>query len=151
MNVLFDANVIIDLWDSSEDFESSFQAVDIALHRGFGACITTPMAPSIVYLLSARKIMSKREAHAAFGKIMDMFELLDVTAADCRLAHEKGKGDFEDDLIAWAAYRHGVDFIVTRNKRDFAKSPVPALAPQEFADIYRPHDLEYETIDWPET
>lgn len=150
VKVLFDTNVIIDLWDTTGDFESSYQSVDIAFHRGFEASITVTMAPSIVYLLSARKIMSKRDAHKAFGKIMDMFEILDVTAADCRLGHEESKGDFEDDLIAWAAYRHGIDFIVTRNKRDFSKSPVPVLTPKEFVNIYQPADLEYESIDWPE-
>ena len=150
VKVLFDTNVIIDLWDTTGDFESSYQSVDVALHRGFEACITAAMAPSIVYLLSARKIMSKREAHGAFEKIMDMFAILDVTATDCRLGHEEGKGDFEDDLIAWTAYRHGIDFIVTRNKRDFSKSPVPALTPEEFVGIYKPDDLEYETVDWSE-
>lgn len=150
MKVLFDVNVIIDLWDATEDFEGSFQALDVALCRGFDPCITVAMAPSIVYLLSARKIMSRRDVHRAFGKIMDMFEMLDVTAADCRLAHEGGTGDFEDDLIAQAARRHGVDFIVTRNKRDFSKSPVPALAPGEFVKLYKPDHLAYESVDWPE-
>lgn len=138
VKILFDTNVIIDLWDDTEDFEHSYQAVDIALHRGFDACITTSMAPSIAYLLTARKIMSKRKAHDAFGKVMELFEMLDVASVDCRCAHEDGKGDFEDDLIAWVAYRHGVDFIVTRNKRDFSRSPVPALTPGEFVGIYQP-------------
>lgn len=150
MRVLFDVNVIIDLWDCTKDFERSYQAVDIALHRGFDACITTAMTPSIIYLLSARKIMSKQEAHAAFGKIMDMFDFIDVIMSDCRRAHAEGQGDFEDDLIAWTAYRHGIDVIVTRNKRDFKKSPVPAQTPEEFVGIYKPDNLTYELIDWNE-
>ena len=44
MKVLFDTNVIIDLWDATDDFDSSYQAVDIALHRGFAACITSATA-----------------------------------------------------------------------------------------------------------
>ena len=47
-------------------------------------------------------------------------------------AHETLQGDYEDDLIACSAKRNDVDVIVTRNKRDFAKSPVPALTPEEF-------------------
>ena len=34
--------------------------------------------------------------------------------------------DYEDALIAHAAHRHGVDLIVTRDKKGFAASLVPA-------------------------
>lgn len=150
MKVLFDVNVIVDLWERSEDFAPSYQAVDIAFNRKFETCITASMVPSIVYLLSARKILSKREAHWAFGEIMELFDILDTTAADCRLARERGQGDFEDDLISWSAHRCGVDCIVTRNKRDFENSPVPTLTPQEFVDLYKPANIEYGFEKWDE-
>ena len=38
--------------------------------------------------------------------------------------------------------------IVTRNKRDFAKSPVPALTPEEFVSAYKPVDMEYELVEF---
>ena len=54
----------------------------------------------------------------------------------------------EDDLIACSAKRNDVDVIVTRNKRDFAKSPVPALTPEEFVSAYKPVDMEYELVEF---
>jgi hypothetical protein len=39
---------------------------------------------------------------------------------------------FEDALQVSAAQACGADYIITRNGRDFVKSPLPALSPEEF-------------------
>lgn len=147
MKVLFDTNVIVDLWSDTPDFEHSYQAVDVAVACGFSVCLSATSMPSIMYLLPARKLMSRSEAREACGGLLDLFEVLDVTEADCRAAHEHWQRDYEDDLIAWVARRHGVDFIVTRNVSDFAHSPVPAMLPQQFVDLYKPTCLNYEMVD----
>lgn len=144
MKVVFDTNVLVDLWAGTEDFAASFESVDITLLQGFDACFSMSSAPSIAYLLSARKLMSRARANEALSSLLDVLDALDVTSADCKAALANGGGDFEDDLIAWSAKRHGADFIVTRNKWAFRKSPVPALTPQEFADLYRPANVTYE-------
>ncbi|MEF9877236.1 MAG: PIN domain-containing protein [Gordonibacter sp.] len=147
MKVLFDVNVVIDIWGNTDDFAESYQAFDIALFKNFEPCVTSSMAPSIVYLLSARKYLPRKESRDAFGSIMEIAETLDVIDADCRCARESDMADFEDALIAYTAKRHEVDFIVTRNKADFAHSPVPAMTPAEFVGLYRPTCLEYEMVD----
>jgi len=40
--------------------------------------------------------------------------------------------NYEDAVIAIAAKKAKCAYIITRNARDFTKSPVPALAPGEF-------------------
>ena len=39
--------------------------------------------------------------------------------------------DYEDAVAAAAAKKAKCDYIITRNKRDFTNSPVPALTPGE--------------------
>jgi hypothetical protein len=46
--------------------------------------------------------------------------------------------DFEDALQVSAARACGADYIITRNGRDFVKSPLPALSP---GDFLRQHPL----------
>jgi len=41
-------------------------------------------------------------------------------------------GDFEDAAVARAAETMGCRYVVTRNVRDFERSPVPATTPEEF-------------------
>ena len=146
MKVLFDCDAIIDIWGNTEDFFASYASFDTVLSRRFYPCITVTSLVSISYVLEARKFLNRQAARQAISALLKIFEVLDATASDAAFALESDMADFEDALTAFAAKRHEVDFIVTRNKRDFAKSPVPALTPQEFVGIYKPDCLEYEMV-----
>lgn len=40
--------------------------------------------------------------------------------------------EFLDSVQAVSALTEGLDFIVTRDVKDYARSPIPAVSPQEF-------------------
>jgi hypothetical protein len=40
--------------------------------------------------------------------------------------------DYEDALIATCANRNKVDWIISRNTKDFINLPVPAITPEDF-------------------
>ena len=59
-----------------------------------------------------------------------------VPVADCgtgaiAFAARLGMADFEDAMQVAAARACGARFIVTRNARDFRRSPIPAITPAE--------------------
>ena len=67
--------------------------------------------------------------------IRDLLEWADVAhtaRADARLALDLPMPDLEDALQVAAAMACGAQFIVTRNQRDFKKSPVTAVSPDDF-------------------
>ena len=148
MKILFDCNVIIDIWGKTEDFFASYASFDVVLAKGFYPCIAASSMPSIFYVLSARKYLEKQAEKKAIGALLEAFDVLDVTSSDCKQAHLSEMSDYEDALISFAANRHEVNFIITRNKKDFLKSPVPALTPEEFVGIYKPEYLNYEMVDF---
>ena len=148
MRILFDCDAVIDIWGRTDGFFASYASFDTTLTRGFYPCIAATSVASINYVLVARKYLDKKAARAAVGALLDIFEVLDVIASDCRQAFESDMDDYEDGLIAYAAKRNNVDFIVTRNKKDFRKSPVPALTPEEFVGIYKPDYIDYEMVDF---
>lgn len=143
MNILFDTNVVIDLFTDTDDFKAAFTAVDVALLRDFKLWLPACSTPSIRYLLTARKLMKAADARRAFGDLLQLFSIADTTSADCLAAYEHEHRDYEDDLVSYSAHRTGIDFIVTRNGRDFEKSPVPVLSPTEFVDLFKPADIVY--------
>lgn len=65
----------------------------------------------------------------ALKKLFRSFHILDTTAFDCRNTLTSPMPDFEDALLAETACRNHIDFIVTRNLKDYAKSEVPACLP----------------------
>ena len=66
--------------------------------------------------------------------IADLVRFVSVAPADAAAAHyavSLPMADFEDALQVAAARACGAQHIVTRNVRDFARSPIPAVTPQE--------------------
>ena len=47
-------------------------------------------------------------------------------------ATRRGLADFEDAVIVESARGGQADYIVTRNLKDFAKSPIPVHTPESF-------------------
>ena len=147
MRVLLDVNVIVDILGATEDVLYSAQALDVMLLRGFEPCMVVSEAATVQYVLAARKHASIGRAVEAIEGISQLLTVLDATEADLRNALRNPLGDFEDALLAWAAHRHGVDLIVTRNLRDFRESPVAALSPQQFCDAYCPEGYDYDLME----
>lgn len=148
MKVLLDTCVLVDLWRNTDDYECSYEAFDIATFLGFEVCMTSLSAQTFVYLLPARKIVSRQETVRLFEKLLDFVKVLDVAESDCRKAAANYSGDFEDDLNAWSAYRNGVDVIVTRDKAGYVHAPVAVMTPQQFVELYKPSCLECEMVDF---
>ncbi|MBC7075710.1 MAG: hypothetical protein H5T98_06535 [Syntrophomonadaceae bacterium] len=47
--------------------------------------------------------------------------------------------DFEDELISVCAKRTKMDYIITRNTKNFTNSPVPAVTPEDFLTDFFEH------------
>lgn len=62
----------------------------------------------------------------------ERFEISPVNREILRSALRLETKDFEDAVQIASAEAEGIDFIVTRDTADYAKSPVKALTPTEF-------------------
>ena len=82
-----------------------------------------------------RKFLHSEEAaRAEIAKLIELFEIESTTEEDCKEALRSGMSNFEDAAMAAAAGRIGADFIVTRNVKDYTRSPVPAILPGELVN-----------------
>ena len=61
-----------------------------------------------------------------------MFGLLDSTERDIRKAISAEISDLEDAVMFETAVHSGVDCIVTRNTKDYAKAQIAVCTPEEF-------------------
>ena len=144
MKIAFDTCVAVDIFGKTTNFASAYTALDVALLNKIEVFLPVTSTTDIVYLLHSRGFAQRAEARQAVEKLENLFIVLDVTASDYRLAAQSEMKDYEDALIAYAAKRQGIDLIITRNKKDFVFSPIPALTPEEFIDIYVPEGFNYE-------
>lgn len=66
---------------------------------------------------------------------MHLVGFADALGEDVNAAIASNMTDFEDALVSAIAARCRMDYIITRNTRDFRESPVKALTPQEFLNL----------------
>lgn len=148
MRFCFDTCIAIDIAQKSERFAVSFAAFDVALVCQHEVFLPVQAMPTIPYVLH-RRGLSNREALHETRVLSQLFRILDATESDVRQAFECSMPDFEDAIIAQAAARNGVDFIITNNLKDFENSPVRALSPQQFVEFFKPRDYTYQEASLP--
>jgi hypothetical protein len=65
-------------------------------------------------------------------QLLSHFRVGNLETSGWREARTFGMDDYEDAVVAAVGKATGFEFIVTRNVGDFARSPVPAIAPSDF-------------------
>ena len=131
MRVLLDSNVVIDFFESRESFFEESARVIERVERGVVTgllCATT--LTTIAYL--AGKSIGKRQAVDQIRQLLTMFEVAAVNRAVLDAALAGDMVDFEDAVLVEAAHQAGAQAIITRNLKDFAKSPVRAYTPRQW-------------------
>ena len=130
MRVLVDTNVVLDVLLNRKPFAEAaaqvFARVEESRIDGF-LCATT--VTTVDYLLS--KTLAPRQARQALQRLLDLFEIAPVNRPVLEQALRSDIADFEDAVLEQASRLVGVNVIVTRNIRDFAKSSVTVLDPLE--------------------
>lgn len=84
-----------------------------------------------VFYIYGRKAGQKK-AMEALQDTLSYMTVATVGQTEALRAFELGFTDLEDALQAVAAEAAQADFIITRDVRGFASSPVPPLSPEEF-------------------
>jgi hypothetical protein len=127
MRVLVDANVIFDVYERRQPhYGASQQICRLAQRRTLAAALAAHTIANGFYIY--------RKPFSAFvrERLLDDFEICCADAHHTGSCLKLGMGDFEDALQTGAAMAWKAAFIVTRNERDFKRSPIPALSPTAF-------------------
>ena len=135
MKILVDTNIIIDALTGREPFrESAEQIFMLAANHIEEMYITAGSATDIYYLI--RKYLHNAEqSKNTMSKLYQLFGILDVTAKDCQDALLLDMKDYEDAVVSCCARRNQMDYIVTRNVKDYKQSKVKALLPDDFVKL----------------
>jgi predicted nucleic acid-binding protein len=131
MRILLDTNIILDIALGREphftDSASLFKKIDNKLIYGF---VTATTITDIYYI--ARK---EKGHQITINFISSLIEIVDVIGIDREVIIESLKSniyDFEDAIQSVASQFNNINYIITRNQKDFVNSKVKAITPKEF-------------------
>lgn len=128
--LLFDVNVVLDVLCDRLPFADHAAAVWELIEKGNAEGLLSAHAVTTLHYLNARAVGAKMAGETT-DALMSVFGVAPVDQAVLHAAVALGWKDFEDAVTAVAAKHSKCDVIVSRNPKDFARSPVRVLVPEE--------------------
>ena len=141
MRVLFDTNVLIDFLLDRAPFADA--AADLLSRADRGEIRGLACANSfttIFYL--AQKAVGRADAKRHVAALLSILEVAPVNRTTLEHAANSALADYEDAVIVEAGLQASAACIVTRNERDFAKSPIPVHAPKALVSLLAQFTVE---------
>lgn len=92
-------------------------------------------AATDIYDLLRRSLKDDARAKDSMEKLLQLVGIADALGEDVHAAVASNMSDFEDALVASIAERCQMEYIITRNTKDYTESPVKAIAPEDFLKL----------------
>lgn len=126
MRILIDTDVLLDFALGREPFASAGKSVISWAEANPGrAAIAWHSLSNVAYLAPSG-------ARGFLRGLLRFVEIPAVGTVDAIRALQFPMRDLEDALQASAALAFHAEFVITRNAKDYRRSPVPAITPEEF-------------------
>lgn len=133
MKILIDTNVILDVLCNRKDFaEDSLKVFKFCETNQITGYISALSISNIVYIM--RKELDNGRIKEILTLLTSIFSVVDLRGSDLIKASSLDFSDYEDALQSVCASRIKVNYIVTRNIKDFKSSAVPAIKPSELLE-----------------
>lgn len=134
MKVLFDTNIILDvLLDRKQFSEHAAYLMSLVERSEINGFLCATTVTTIHYLLS--KYLDKEKSKESITSLMALFEIASVNRLVIENALNSKFTDFEDSVLHESARHAGVEYIITRNIKDFKRSKIPAYTPIEILSM----------------
>lgn len=132
LEILIDSNIILDLVQEREPFKSlAKKIIALCIKREINGYVTAHSLCDIFYIL--RKDKTVHERLSLISNICKYLTVISERQTDFEIIAENTETkDLEDSLQMICAENANLDYIVTRNVKDFEKSRIPAVEPEDF-------------------
>ena len=131
-NILIDSDVILDFFFDREPFsEYAAQVFSLCESNQIKGFVTPVICSNTYYLLRQTARHEK-----VIEKLSQLMTIMDVLLMDRDIVMQaliSGFKDFEDALQHFTAIKSGfIDIILTRNVKDYTKSDIGVLTPENY-------------------
>jgi predicted nucleic acid-binding protein len=134
MKALYDTNVLLDVLAKRDPFYKTSAMAWSLSERGVVQGVVSAISFSNIYYIAA-KAMGHRSAMAALKTLRRDFTPVAVDTAILDRAIESRWKDFEDAIQYECAMHAKAKLLVTRNSKDFKRSEIAVVTPQEMLEL----------------
>lgn len=136
MRVYLDTCVIIDYLSKREPFFDDAKEILnlIADNKVFGF-VSSSSITDIHYIIN-HFLKDEELTRNHMINILSLIDIISTYSYNIKTIFDSPINDFEDALVEELSYQLKLDYIITRNFKDFKNSRIEILTPKEFLDIY---------------
>lgn len=143
MDLMIDNNIVLDhILDRKPHAEKSRLVCLLGITGEARTFISVNMLTDLFYVL--RKAYGSERAQEILDDELSFLQLVGISPEDAKRTLAKRWPDFEDALVAECASKINADYIITRDEKDFARSPIKAISPEELFEILESEGFHYE-------
>jgi len=129
--ILVDLNIILDYLEDRNGSEKAGELFAKCFLGEIKGYVCAHEITTLSYFLG--KYRKNRSGNMKIiSRIMQIFDVIEINKEILNKAVLSNITDFEDAVIAESAKEKKIDYIITRNKKDFRNSPVPSMLPEEY-------------------
>ena len=138
MKALIDTNIVLDFLCKREGFYNDANIIFQHCFSDVDGIIAGHTVSNLFYILQNRYDFSLEECRNKIRNLCTLLDIADINKEVILSAlNNESFSDLEDSLQNECAITTNVDYIVTRNLKDFKDSAIPAIAPKDFIEIVR--------------
>ena len=138
LNILIDSNILLDVMTTRQPFfETSTKVIEILKKPEFTGYVSASSITDIFYI-ARRELKDKKVVLQLIKDILKCLKVATVSENEINKALELDWNDFEDAIQYSTALLNQMDYIITRNAKDFKTNEVPTITPEDFCELFEP-------------
>ncbi|MCL2633660.1 MAG: PIN domain-containing protein [Oscillospiraceae bacterium] len=135
MKLLIDTNVILDYLLNREPFFENSARIALLSEKGYTQSYISACAVTDIFYIAKKELKSHDVAIELIKKMLSTIRIASITEIDIYEAIDLKWSDFEDSVQYVAGKSVSVEYIITRNPKDFSESKIKVISPEEFLDL----------------
>jgi predicted nucleic acid-binding protein len=130
-HLFLDTNVLIDFLSDRKPFSDDAAILfNYSLNKKIKIYASAVSYNNIYYII--RKSLTHQSTIRILNELQELTECIDVTKEVIKNSLNSDFKDFEDAIQYYSAKSESkIDFIITRNSKDFKLSSLPVISPKE--------------------
>jgi predicted nucleic acid-binding protein len=141
MKVLIDTNVVIDILLKRLPYYEDAILISILLEKGILEGYISASSITDIYYIINKEFKDKEKSLEKIKDLLDIVYIASVNEFNIYEAIDSDWDDFEDSLQYVVGKEIDVDYIVTRNVKDYETSLIKIIEPHMLLDIIENSDL----------
>ena len=137
MKVFLDTSILVDLLTDRPPFTSEALEIFSLGEKGKVMLFTSTHSMATTHYI-LKKYVDEKQLRNLLFELSDRITVLDITQSILKSSLKSAHKDFEDAIQILTAESAGeIDYILTRNLKDFKTSIIPAVSIREFLSVLK--------------